>query len=121
MAEFRVGNPENSPWWMSRLIWLLDSSPDLALEWWNSPNHDKLLEHLDRMTVQAAYLDEMLGEMPEDAKQEMLAAAICPADVDEPEEEMPEETRLKILEWAENLEFPNRTGEDARVVTITVP
>lgn len=121
MAEFMMGNPENSPWWMSRLIWLLDYSPDLALEWWNSPNHERLLGHLDGMATQAAYLDEMMGEMPQDVKQEMLAAAICPTDVEDPEEEMPEEIRLKILDWAENLELPNSPGESARMVTITVP
>ena len=121
MSEYTIGNPENSPWWMGRLIWLLDYSPDLALEWWNSPNHEKLLEHLDGMATQAAYLDEMMGEMPQDAKEEMIAAAICPADEEEPEEEMPEETRMKILEWAENVELPNTPGEDARWVTVTVP
>ena len=44
-----VMDPQNSPWWKMRLIWLLDNDPELVMELWETPNHEGLLEHLDRM------------------------------------------------------------------------
>ena len=121
MAEFMMGNPENSPWWMSRLVWLMDSAPQLTLELWNSPKHEKLLRHLDEKAALATYLElNRFKGMPEDVKQEMLVHAICPPDAEKSESGLPEKTRMEILRWAKNSEFPNTLGEDARLVTITI-
>ncbi len=121
MGEILYGDPQNSEWWMSRLIWLLDYKPDLIREMWNSPNHEKLLSDLDAAAIHALNLYKMLDEMPEDARQEMIAEAICPSEMDFPDEDTPEEMREEILSWAENLIESAAETEDGRTVKINVP
>lgn len=102
MSEMMVNNPRNSQWWKSRLLWLLESSPKQALEMWNSPNHEKLLNHLDMMAESAENLMSAMTGTPADIVQEVIAAEYCPM-TDFPDEELPEELQIKILDWAEKV------------------
>lgn len=109
MPEMMVSNPRNSQWWKSRLLWLLESNPKQALEMWNSPNHEKLLHHLDFMAESAEKLMSAMTGTPDDIVQELIAAEYCPM-TDFPDEELSEELQIEILEWAEKVR-----GEEAEM------
>lgn len=95
-------HPSDSPWWKSRLLWLLESAPDQAMELWNSPNHEALKKHLDMMAESAEELAISMEDTSDDVIMEMIAAEFCPM-TDFPDEELPEELRTEILEWAEKV------------------
>ena len=116
-----VMDPQNSPWWTMRLIWLLDNDPELVMELWETPNHEGLLEHLDRMVCVMTQIHREMDDTPEDAKEEMIETALCPSDMIDLDAEMPEELREEILDWADEPEnFPPTEGEDGRIVEITM-
>ena len=94
--------PSDSRWWMSRLLWLLESDPEQALELWNSPNHEALKRHLDFMAESAEKLMSAMANTPDDIVQERIAAEYCPM-TDFPDEELPEELQIEILNWAEKV------------------
>ena len=116
-----VMDPQNSPWWKMRLIWLLDNDPEFVMELWETPGHKGLLEHLDRQVFIMTQIHREMDDTPEDAKEEMIEAALCPSDMIDLDAEMPEELREEILDWADEPEnCPPTEGEDGRIVEITV-
>ena len=108
-------NPQIDPWWTSRLNWLMEYLPNELMELWNTPNHQELLEDLDRSVAMADKIREMFDGHLEDVIEEFVAEGICPAEMDFPDEPLPDEVMDEILTWASSIK-----EQEDREVEITL-
>lgn len=105
--------PEKEPMWENHLLWLLDNEPELVRQMFQ--NHRKALrELLDSKATQAAGVLFNLQQKgiprpqaEEIVLHEVIAPPDGPANSPDPPEPLPENLRIKIMNWARKIQMSN--------------